>query len=199
MSTKTNLTPISDTQKGRLEKIVIENNTYDRYYAAKHGKADSGLVAKNKAGIAAYNKLSKEVDAINLARTNDRNKVNEKHRAEREERNSGQEKEMNEVRTRHSKEDKAMEARQDKELDAIQETSNAKTTILSEKMEKVESGLKSVGLRSQYIHHNEYKWIPDDNRFQNEYQNWLRDLRARIITATSAEEAKALVDEFLLK
>jgi hypothetical protein len=195
----TTQTPISDTQKGRLEKIVIENNTYDRFYQAKHAKADSGLVAKNKAAISAVQKLDKEISAESTAKDNNYSTTRDKQREEVKTVDARHEKELNSLRIKHRLEDDARTKRQSKEIDLSTEKYNAKIESVSKKKDKLEEGLKSVGLRSQYVHSNEYKWVPDINRFQDEYQNWLRDLRARIITATSAEEAKALVDEFLLK
>lgn len=173
-------TPISDLQKGRLEKIVIENNTYNRYYEVKHSKADKELEAKAQKDIAEIDRLEKEIAVENDKRSNVRSEFSDKQRKVLRMFEKKQEKEFAEL---------------DKKLTTPGNVLEAKKLAITQKLEK-------LGFTYAYGYNNEgrnHAWKPDSGRFNAEYTNWLRDLRAKIITATTAEEAKELVEEFLLK
>ena len=174
-------TPISDLQKGRLEKIVIENNTFDRYYEVKHSKEDETLVAKNHNDILALEAARKASEKL----SEDNRKV---------------------LETLESKNSKALDAlrkEQGVEYDALRDTQRKGEDTLGAKEKQLENKLQKAGLTEEYNYSrnnsNQKIWAPDINRFKDAYVAWMRDLRAQIITATSAEEAKKLVDEFLLK
>lgn len=173
-------TPISDLQKGRLEKIVIENNTYDRYYVVKHASEDAKVFAKHQKDLKELENLDKKMsEAYVISRKAD------------EVFSSRQAKELEEFR-----------AKQKKEEEIFDKKNKADTDSIAEKKDKITENLRKAGLtsNSQYIGGRYVDgWRMDTQRFNSEYVNWLRDLRAKIITATSAEEAKKLVDEFLLK
>jgi len=175
-------TPISDLQKGRLEKIVIENNTYDRYYEVKHSKEDETLVARNHNDILALEVAKKAGEKV----SEDNRKV------------------LEALESKNSKALDALRNEQQKEYDALRDTQRKEEGVLDAKENQLKNKLEKAGLTEEYgygqrYNSNEKIWAPDINRFKDAYVAWMRDLRAQIITATSAEEAKKLVDEFLLK
>jgi len=174
-------TPISDLQKGRLEKIVIENNTYNRFYEVKHSEVDSTLVARNHNDILASEAARKAENKL----SEDNKKI------------------LDALESKNSKALDALRKEQQAEYDAVRDTQRKEENTLSTKAKQLESKLQKAGLTEEYVYgsydSDRKIWTPDVNRFKDAYVAWMRDLRAQIITATSAEEAKKLVDEFLLK
>lgn len=192
-------TPISDLQKGRLEKIVIENNTYDRYYEVKHEKEDAGLITRNQKDISAigaakeissklYDRHRDVSDALDKKHSKETEELNDKHRAARDV-----------LEKTESKESAIRREKQKVETDALDKTHSKETKATDKKSEQISDRLKKAGLEREHSYNSDSDWIVNTGRFQSTYVAWMRDLRAQIITATSSEEAKKLVDKFLLK